>query len=116
MSDSDSDDDGANVNWETCYGKQNENVVSFVMAGGGSHWWNYVIKSCTPEFYTIYRLDSTGEHFIQDSSTHVFLFKNSNYDGESVTVVTIDEADILCEADEAAEITRFDTAYKELKT
>lgn len=59
----DFDWDPSGIGWECGYGFTNANgEYKIDMAGGGSHWWKYVIRNMGDDEYVIYREDAYGLH------------------------------------------------------
>ena len=58
----DTDEENEEDKYEEVYGVTKTRSVELIMAGGGAHWWRYVLEFESNGEYTVYILNTSGRH------------------------------------------------------
>ena len=72
--DSDSEDNDSDDEWDYGYGIQTISEVKITMAGGGAHWWNYIISSNDGVY-----IENTGGRMFQYGKRLIFHTERESY-------------------------------------
>ena len=58
----DTDEENEEDEFEEVYGTVTRRTVQLTMAGGGDHWWNYILEFEANGEYQVYIENNTGRH------------------------------------------------------